>query len=178
MIVSVGLLLVGIIVGHGNHDVGDHSFDSDHGIGDWLPILSFRFWVYGVGAFGLTGVLATLMNMPEALIMAIAAGVITGLTVSIAARQLARRGSASGSTTYQDLVSRWGTVSVPIRSRSVGKVVVQYGSDIIEVQARALNPDIEILPKEKVILVGVTGEIFEVVAESEAASLSLGNSHE
>lgn len=178
MIVSVGLLLVGIIVGHGHHDMGDHSFDTDHGIGDWLPILSFRFWVYGVGAFGLAGFLSMLFRVPNSLTLAIVTGVVTGLAVSILAKQLARRGSTSSSTTYQDLLHRWGEVSVPIRSRAVGKVVVRYGSDVIEVQARAINPDIEIMPKEKVILVGCSGQVFEVVAESEAADLSLGTSNE
>jgi hypothetical protein len=144
------LVLVNVFVGGHGHDFeGGHDFDhggadhdSDHGDADhglWLPFLSLRFWTYFFAATGAVGLLLTKLSgsgEPTTGIIALATGLVCGLSVAIAVRYLSRYDSDSAAK-MDDLLGMEAKVLVTVRQDSPGKIRCHLKGDTIDLLALA-----------------------------------------
>lgn len=95
----------------------------DKDAGAWLPFLSLRFWTFGLGAFGLTGLLLHLLSF-SALVSGLSAtgmGLFVGLLAAWAFRKL-RSASVSGNVRLTDLAGQEAEVLLPVGPSQAGKV--------------------------------------------------------
>ena len=63
------------------------------------------------------------------------------------------------------LLGKTGNVSVPIRQNSIGKIQLSQQGEVLEMFAKANDPDSEILHGATVIVVGVDGNTLEVMPQ-------------
>lgn len=166
-LVGIAILIFGIVAGNLDHSIETHGHDAEGDGQIWIPFLSPRFWIYGLGSFGLTGILCTVAAVSGTLTFAIVTGLITGLLVSFMTRFLLRKAETTGEYRLSNLVGQVGSVTVPIRSQSVGKVRVDRHDEVLELFARASTPNAELMPGEPVIVVGVEGDTLEVISQNE-----------
>ncbi len=163
-LVGIAILVFGIVAGNFDHSIDAH--DSGDGDGHiFIPFLSPRFWIYGLGSFGLAGILATLASIPSALLIAIICGLITGLFISYFTKYVLRRAETTSSMRMDSLLGKTGNVSVPIRQNSIGKIQLSQQGEVLEMFAKANDPDSEILHGATVIVVGVEGNTLEVMPQ-------------
>jgi len=169
-LVGIAILIFGIVAGNLDHsaDGADHTAEGDGHL--WIPFLSPRFWIYGLASFGLTGILCTLANVSNTLALAIGTGIATGLLISYMTRYLFRKAETSSDYRMDSLVGHVGSVTVPIRKESKGKIRLNRHDEVLEVLARASSPTAELMPGEPVIVVGVDGDTLEVIAQDEILS--------
>jgi membrane protein implicated in regulation of membrane protease activity len=163
-LVGIAILVFGIVAGNLDHSIDAH--DSGDGDGHvFIPFLSPRFWIYGLGSFGLAGILSTLAGIPNALVIAIVCGLITGLSISYFTKYVLRRAETTSSMRMDSLLGKTGNVTVPIRQSSVGKIQLSQQGEVLELFAKAHNPDSEILHGAAVVVVGVEGNTLEVMPQ-------------
>ncbi|MBI1332640.1 MAG: NfeD family protein [Armatimonadetes bacterium] len=168
-LVGIAILVFGLVAGNLDHSFGDHdTVDGENPI--WIPFLSPRFWIYGLGSFGLAGILCTLASVPNTLVLAIVTGALTGLVVSTATRYLLRRAETTSDYRLESLLGHTGSVTVPIRPESRGKVRLNRQDEVLEIFAKASSPTAEIMPGSPVIVVGVEGDTLEVISQDEVLS--------
>ncbi len=166
-LVGIAILIFGIVAGNLDHNVEVHGHDSDTDGQVWIPFLSPRFWIYGLGSFGLAGILGTLANLASTPIIAIVTGLATGLLITYITRFLMRRAETTSEYRLNSLVGQVGSVTVPIRQEMRGKIRLNRQDEVLEVFARASSPTAELMPGETVIVVGVEGDTLEVISQSE-----------
>jgi membrane protein implicated in regulation of membrane protease activity len=168
-IVSGALILISAFgVDHGSghdldvgHDVAgghDTNHDTDHDGGAWLPFLSLRFWNYFAAAFGLIGLLLTLLKATDSsttLILALAGGLGTGLAVALIMRWL-KAGSNTDGTAIHDLMGKEAKVIVGVKPDQIGKVRIEAKGELIDLLAVA-DDGHPIEAGEQVVVVGVDG---------------------
>lgn len=165
-LVGIVILIFGIVAGNLDHSIETH--DQVEGDGDtWIPFLSPRFWIYGLGSFGLAGILGTLARLDGTLIIASIAGLATGLIVSYLVRFLFRKAETTGEYKFESLLGHVGSVTVPIRAESKGKIRLNRHNEVLEVLAKSSKPQEEIMPGVPVIVVGVEGDTLEVIRQDE-----------
>lgn len=165
-LVGIAILIFGIVLGNLDHSIDNH----DVGEGDghvWLPFLSPRFWIYGLGSFGLAGILSFLASVQNHLMIATITGLLTGLLISYFTKYVLRRAETSGELNMESLLGHIGSVTVPIRQESVGKIRLNRHDEVLEVFARASNPQSELLHGAPVIVVGVDGNTLEVIPQED-----------
>jgi len=91
----------------------------------WLPVFSFKFWTFGVGCFGLTGLALTLL-VPQLGERAIAlaslgTGAIAGTAIAWSLRALSAN-QTNSLTQPEDYVGTIGQVEIPFDRNTPGKV--------------------------------------------------------
>lgn len=163
---GIAILIFGIVLGNLDHSIETH--DSGDGDGHvWIPFLSPRFWIYGLGSFGLAGILLTLAKTPNTFTLAVITGVITGVLISYITRFFLRRGETSSDYRMEKLLGQVGNVTVPIRAGLKGKIRLNRHDEVLEVFAIASNPELEIMHGQSVIVVGVEGDTLEVIPQDD-----------
>jgi membrane protein implicated in regulation of membrane protease activity len=123
------------------HDAGAaHDHDHGHGAADAGAIaifLSFRFWTYGLMAFGFVGTLLHFLHLssaPVALGTAAVIGLLSGFIASVSMRALARAQTSSGGEA-DEAVGRIGRVLLAIDRGKLGKVRVEVHGRLIDLIA-------------------------------------------
>lgn len=127
-----------------DHDLGEHAADaagkvtdSFNGFAEWIPFLSLRFWVAFTAAFGILGLVMTLLKSgtePGILIMALITGFLTGTVVHTLITWI-KRHLKDSSVEEKDLVGVHGKVLVPARGADPGKIRIEVKGDIIDLLA-------------------------------------------
>lgn len=152
-IVGAGLVVASLFGAFDEHEIGDgvgtnndlhdgHDHGDGHdqsGVLSNLPILSIRFWVFTVAAFGLIGVLLNALDAGSEAIRALAAvlgGIVTGTTVWAGFR-LTRRLEAGEDASARQFVGQIGSVVVPVRGATPGKIRLHMQGQTVEVLAVA-----------------------------------------
>ncbi|ASC72912.1 hypothetical protein XM38_038720 [Halomicronema hongdechloris C2206] len=142
----------------------------------WLPVLSFRFWTFGLCFFGLTGLLLTWLqpDLPVAVIGAIATlmGILCGSLAAWILRLLGTH-QANSMTTSDSLVGLIGTVEIPFDAHSRGKVRLSLKGSTIGFFAFT-QEDRAFQPGETVLVVGLENNKLWVVSCEELKSPWLG----
>ncbi|WP_448380109.1 hypothetical protein [Gloeomargarita sp.] len=137
-------MLLSLLAGDAEVDSGDLDADPDiDTFPFWseLPFLSLRFWVFGGGMFGITGVVLTLTGKPflTTLIGALLTGLVTGWSLHWILRHL-KRHSPNSLITPDDLIGATGTVELPCDSQHPGKVRLTLKGQQVEYPARTAYP--------------------------------------
>ncbi len=165
-LVGIAILIFGIVLGNFDHSIDSH--DSGDGDGHiWIPFLSPRFWIYGLGSFGLAGILSTLAKVPNSLTVAIITGLLTGFFITYFTKFVLRKAETTSSLKMDSLLGQIGSVTVPIRQDSVGKIRLTPQGEVVELFAKASNRNSEILHGAPVIVVGVEGNTLEVIPQDD-----------
>lgn len=169
-LVGIAILVFGIVAGNFDHSIEahDHAAEGDGHI--WIPFLSPRFWIYGLGSFGLAGLLCTLAGVSNTFVLALVTGTLTGLMISYMTRFLLRKAETTSDYKLESLLGQVGSVTVPIRQDSRGKIRLNRHDEVLEVFAKASSRTAELMPGEPVIVVGVEGDTLEVIAQDEVLS--------
>jgi membrane protein implicated in regulation of membrane protease activity len=165
-LVGIAILIFGIVLGNFDHSIETH--DSGEGDGHvWIPFLSPRFWIYGLGSFGLAGILLTLAHVTNTLTLSVITGVVTGVLISYITKFVLRKAETSSDYRMEKLLGQIGSVTVPIRAGIKGKIRLNRHDEVLEVFAIASNPNLELMPGESVIVVGVDGDTLEVIPQDD-----------
>ncbi|MCO4747283.1 MAG: hypothetical protein KC912_20965 [Proteobacteria bacterium] len=110
--------------------VGDTMLEAGDTVGPdaavWMPFMSMRFWTFGTAAFGLVGLILSVLISSAALTGAFAAigGITGGWSAAYAFRVLATK-SVSGETTTKRFVGQEAKVVLPIRPGKQGRIALQ-----------------------------------------------------
>jgi membrane protein implicated in regulation of membrane protease activity len=163
---GIAILIFGIVLGNLDHSIESHD-DADGGGHVWIPFLSPRFWIYGLGSFGLSGILLTLAHVTNTFVLAVVTGILTGVLITYITRFVLRKAETSSDYRMEKLLGQVGSVTVPIRAGLKGKIRMNRHDEVLEVFAVASNPNLEIMNGESVIVVGVEGDTLEVIPQDE-----------
>ncbi|MGL6283386.1 MAG: NfeD family protein [Microcoleaceae cyanobacterium] len=155
----------------------DHHFDCDLEINEfrrfWLPFFNLKFWTFGIGFFGLTGVL--LSNIQPALlpntitIISVISGLFCGTVISLIMRSLSYR-QVNSLVRSHDLVGIIGIVEIPFDQDSKGKVKLTVkNSDLYLIAYTQENREFH--KDEKVLVVGMENNKLWVVSSDQMAQL-------
>ncbi len=141
----------------------------------WLPFTSLRFWTFGACFFGLTGLLLSLLAPSLAsgirALVAIAFGLISG-TVFTGILYLLRRNPANSMVRPTDLIGKVGSVEVPFKANSPGKIRLNLGNASVAFLA-CTDEETELQPDEKVVVIRIRDNRLWVVPEASFQSKSL-----
>jgi membrane protein implicated in regulation of membrane protease activity len=130
--------------GHGDidvhHDIGGH--DGGHGDGHSdsgaiAIFLSFRFWTFGMMAFGFVGTLLHFLKLAGPVISLTAAGsvgLLSGLLASVTMRAIARSQTSSGGEA-DDAIGQIGRVLIPLERGKHGKVRIEVHGRLVDLIA-------------------------------------------
>jgi len=136
LIVGGGLLVYSLTGGHDGHgDVGHHDVHG-HDAVKWLSLRTLTYFLFVFGGVG--AVLTKTWNaatMPLVLLLSAVAGVGVGAAASLAFDYLRKTDSGHRDSEHT-FVGLTGTVSLPIGSGGMGKVLVQRGHRTYELIAR------------------------------------------
>lgn len=165
-----GVLIAASLFGsHDGHDgdAGDHG-DGGGAHHALLPLLSFRFWVFALGFFGLTGALLTWLGGGLAVTAALAG--LTGVGSGYGASRLL--GSLSRSTVgllppSSAHVGREGKLLLPVGKGRRGKIRLSIGGISNDLVAET-DMDEALPAGSTVLVVGIRGT-SAVVAKSPVA---------
>lgn len=178
-IIGGALILISAI--SGGHDA-DHDFDvghdvdvshdadvghGDHGAdvtsGAWLPFFSLRFWTYFAAAFGIIGLLLTLLKAADptmTALLALGGGLITGMLVAWIMRWLKSASTTDGASIHE-LLGKQAKMLVGAKPDQMGKVRIEAKGEIIDMIAIADDGG-AIEAGEEVLVVGVDGNQVRV----------------
>lgn len=189
-----GLFVVLAAVGGLDHDF-DHDFDSDfdHGFDAdaavdpdvpadvdlpeppsssrrlWIPLLSFKFWTFGLCFFGMTGLLLGWLNpslpAPLQIGLAIAMGLLLGTGMAGILRQLRHR-QVDSLVRSTDLVGARGIVVLPFNAQSRGKVQLEVKNSVIELSACTDSP-LDFQRGDEVVVLRSEGQRLWVISRTE-----------
>lgn len=153
LVVGLGILLVQVALGGRGtgHEVGDvvgdtgdtgpaHDLTKVGHAGDNGPlavVLSFRFWVFALLAFGLSGSLLHFLDLAGSFATAIiagAAGIGSGAFASLVVRAVTRS-SASSSVSLNDAVGREARVVVACSKGRAGQVRIELRGQSVDLMA-------------------------------------------
>ncbi|APB33099.1 hypothetical protein GlitD10_0785 [Gloeomargarita lithophora Alchichica-D10] len=167
-IVGGALMLLSLLEGDGDLDFGDVSdldgtpdLDIDaHSFWSELPFLNLRFWIFGTGMFGITGLVLSWSGKPflTILIGALLTGLATGWVITTLLQRLKRR-IPNSLITPDDLIGSIGTIELPPHDHSYGKVRLNLKGQQVEYPVRCPTP-LEL--GQTVIVVETHGHILEV----------------
>lgn len=155
----------------------DHHFDCDLEINQsrrlWLPFFNLKFWTFGIGFFGLTGVLLSRIQPPllpmSINIISLIIGLLCGTVISLIMRSLGNR-QVNSLIRSDDLVGVIGIVEIPFDQNSKGKVKLTVkNSDIYLMAYTQENRPFE--KGEAVLVVGMENNKLWVVASDQMAQL-------
>lgn len=150
----------------GHHDVGAGGHDFGH-VFDWIPILSLRFWSFGLGAFGLTGILLMTvagLSGQAAMWTSVATGAVCGLAVATTLKIMMKH-QASSLASEDDLRGAEGLVTVAIRGKEPGRIRCVVNGDTIDLLAITDEPDF-LNPGVHVVIVDIENDRARVISRS------------
>jgi len=189
LVVGLGVLAVQIALGSNGdadgdadmghdlpaHDAGDGDGDGDgdgqHGLaksdhtGDGGPLvflLSTRFWVFSLLAFGFSGTLIYLFHLAGPIagaLVAAFAGLSSG-AFAVAALRALRRSSNPGTAHAREAVGRTGRVLVAFEKGSTGKVRVVLKGQSVDLLAK--TDEARFARGEEVLIEDIQGEVAQV----------------
>jgi hypothetical protein len=162
----VVILLVGSLIGLGDHDVSvDHSVE--HGGGGVFGFFSMRALAAAVGVFGLSGMIALRSGLGEfaAIGIGVVGGAIAMAGVGLLMRQLPKLAD-DGTVRVTSALGRVGTVYLAIPGGSAGQGKIQIELQGRTVELAAITPG-EPLPTGRVVKVSkvISQQLVEVVAD-------------
>jgi membrane protein implicated in regulation of membrane protease activity len=181
-IVALALVVMGLFG-------GDHGHEADHdvhfeahaeadasaevhagheapgGEGPWIPFLSFRFWTYGLAAFGLVGLALTFLakvGEPLTAMLAGGTGLLSGFGAALAMRMLSKNDFDS-SVRPNDMISQDGLVVVAIRPGQIGRIRLKVKGEILEVLA--VSDEVQAIEAgSNAVVVAMSGDKVKVVS--------------
>lgn len=152
-LIAVSLLLGGGMDKSFDKDLGDHD-------GDWWgPLLSLRFWTFGLAAFGLAGGLASLLLDGSAVpfLLALLLGGGSGVAASRFFAAL-NRDQVTGDVDLARYAGEEAVVVLSVRAGQLGKIAVGTLAGRVEMAARTRDPEgIPVGAKVIVASVGADG---------------------
>jgi hypothetical protein len=162
----VVILLVGSLIGLGDHDVAvDHSVE--HASGGVFGFFSLRALAAAVGVFGLAGMIALRSGLGEfaSIGVGVVGGAIAMAGVGFLMRQLPKLAD-DGTVRIAQALGRVGTVYLTVPGNSAGQGKIQIELQGRTVELPAVTPG-EALPTGRVVKVSkvVSQNLVEVVAE-------------
>jgi hypothetical protein len=153
LVIGLGILLVQIAFGgrEGGHDLGHagghvpvlghgHDLAKSGHAGDDGPlavVLSFRFWIFALLGFGLSGSLLHYLDLAGTTVTAIvagAAGIGSGTFASLVVRAVTR-GAASSSVNLSEAVGREARVLVACAKGHNGQVRIELRGQSVDLLA-------------------------------------------
>lgn len=141
-------------VGHGGHGGhGGHHDAHGHNPVQWLSLRTLTYFLFVFGGVG--AILTKTWNaatMPLVLLLSVAAGVGIGGTVAMAFNYL-RQTDSGASDSDDSFVGLPASVTLPIGSGGMGKVLVQRGDRTYELLARPLDAAAKGASKWKSVIV-------------------------
>lgn len=155
----------------------DHYFDCDLEINQsrrlWLPFFNLKFWTFGIGFFGLTGVLLSRIQPPllptNITIISLVIGLFCGIAISLVMRSLSYR-QVNSLVRSNDLVGIIGIVEIPFDQNSKGKVKLTVKSS--QLYLMAYTQESRLFAKgEEVLVVGMENNKLWVVGSDQMAQL-------
>lgn len=130
------------------------------------PWLSFKFYTYAMGFFGLTGVLLTLVGRgeePLGISLAVFMGLLAGLGSSYLLHYVASNNEGSRALGEQDFVGVTGRVLLPIHKGQKGRVRVQIGGRSMDLRAETDDEEVVLELNEECFVLGIEDGIARVV---------------
>jgi membrane protein implicated in regulation of membrane protease activity len=181
-VVGLALIVMSLFGGEGHghdHDISNgHGVDVSHpeaaqpgdshgteGAGPWIPFFSIRFWTYFFGAFGLCGVLLSLLIKtpePMAAMMSGGTGLVIGLIVSYSMRLL-QKSNLDSSVSPAELMGKEAQVVVALRPGQIGRVRLSVKGEILELLATCDEP-ISMEMGSFAVIVDMDGDRVKVVS--------------
>lgn len=156
LIIGGGLLAFSVFGGHDSHHdvghVGHHDFHGHNPV-QWLSLRTLTYFLFVFGGVG--AILTKTWNaatMPLVLLLSVAAGVGLGWLVGMAFNYL-RKTDSGASDSDDTFVGLPGSVTLPIGSGGMGKVLVQRGDRTYELLARPLDAAAKGASKWKSVIV-------------------------
>ena len=170
LVVGLGVLVVQVALGGrtGSHDfghAGGHDLAKVGHAGDDGPlavVLSFRFWIFALLGFGLSGSLLHYLNLaaPAATAMlAGAAGIASGAFAALVVRAVARS-SASSSVNLSEAIGREARVLVACGSGRTGQVRIALRGQSVDLPA--VTSDESIARGEPVLIEDVRDGVAQI----------------
>lgn len=147
-----------------------------------LPLVrylrSLKFWTFGSGFFGLTGVLLSTTHPTLAAVWVFAIALLVGLSIGFLAAavlQALRRQRVNSLIQPQDWVGAKGTVELPFDAQSRGKVRLQLKGSLVDVIAFT-NDTKPLNVGESIVVIGSENNRVWVVSDETLHQLSDDNS--
>ena len=152
LIVGGGLIVYSLTGGHDGHDAAHHDVHG-HDAVKWFSLRTLTYFLFVFGGVGaaLTKTWSALA-LPLILLIAVASGLSVGALVSLAFDYL-RKTDSGGRDSDNSFVGLTGTVSIPIGSGGMGKVLVQRGDRTFELLARPHSASAGNASKWKAVIV-------------------------
>jgi hypothetical protein len=123
-------------------DPGESEFSRQRSLWRKLPLVgylkSLKFWTFGSGFFGLTGLLLSTTHPSLADVLVFAIALLVGSSIGFLAAavlQTLRRQRVNSLIQPQDWVGAKGTVELPFDAQSRGKVRLQLKGSLVDVIA-------------------------------------------
>lgn len=130
------------------------------------PWLSFKFYTYTFGFFGLTGVLLSLLGRGDS-IVGISVSAVMGLLVGLSAAYLlhwANKGSEEGRAAGEaDFAGSTGKILLPVQKGQRGRVRVRLGGRSVDLRAETQEEGVVLDLNEEVFVLGVKDGVAQVV---------------
>ena len=146
----------------------DFGFDKDFGKIDledvdgglWLPFLSLRFWTFGLGSYGMTGLLLHALENSFAFPVALVTGISLGWIISYAFHRL-KKSSVSSTTTLEQNSGQEGKVLIAVEKGKIGKIRIKQGGQLVDIPAQTYDND-RIESGEQVLILRVENGVATV----------------
>ena len=139
-----------------------------------LPILSVRFWTFGVATFGLSGLLLQWLSLNESasqvFVISLAIGAIVGSSAAGIMRWLQTDAEANSLIRAEDLHGLAGTVSIPFNPECRGQVRIEAkGSQLYMAASTTENRNFQ--KGDAILVVGLEKNTLWVVSEDSVKDL-------
>lgn len=133
-----------------------------------LPILSLRFWTFGIATFGLSGLLLQWLKLSrsetQVLILSLIIGVVVGSLTASILRWLKTEGESDSLIRSEDLQGLTGIVSIPFDPDRRGQVCVQVKGSQLYMAANTTEKR-SFQKGDSILVVGLENNALWVVSE-------------
>jgi len=147
----------------------DKDIETHHGR-RYIPFLSFKFYTFSAAFFGLTGTVLTLLssNVIGVFITALVVGLGSGLGMTYLLH-VANRSEGGRVATGRDLAGMAAQVTLPIRPGKTGKVKFRLKGQVVEMMARNVDEEGEIVFDfgEECFILGIEDGVVQVAHPSQ-----------
>ncbi len=139
-----------------------------------LPILSLRFWTFGIATFGLSGLLIQGLQFnwseTQVLILSLIIGVVVGSLTASLLHWLKTEGESDSLIRSEDLQGLAGIVSIPFDPDSRGQVCVQVKGSQLYMAANTTEKR-SFQKGDSILVVGLENNALWVVSEESIRDL-------
>lgn len=149
----------------------DGDVDGDHEIEGsqrrrYRPWLSFKFYTYLLGFFGLTGVLASLVGHGETLAgisLSVVMGLVAGLGVSYLLHYANRDSDLNKALGEEGLIGSTARVLLPLQKGRGGRIRVRYQGRTMDMRAVTDEDGVVFDQDQEVFVLGIDDGVARVV---------------